>query len=288
MQTRPASMSDLRLQEIAYLMSNRAPDGARTYQSGFLAVNGYPGGEPMVSFATERSSQVERLLLRPRSIGSLMTGLFFVDALVERGLKVPELIFPCVLGARQDRINPAGDFLFTAKSVAKEINARNFPRVTVIDPHSDVTTALIDRCRPVHYGPAAKYAAVVAPDAGAEKRASRIAKIMGVPVIRAWKSRDVATGKITGFGMEPTNLAPGSTVVVIDDICDGGGTFIGLADCLDEAGLRADLFVSHGIFSQGAAALLARYESVICTDSLVGIPDGVTVIPVCSDLLQGK
>jgi len=75
---------------------------------------------------------------------------------------------------------------------------------------------------------------------------------------------------------------------VVDDICDGGGTFIGLADLLDERAMRADLYVTHGLFSQGTEKLVQRYsEHVICTDSIeheLTLP-GVHVIPVCSNLL---
>jgi ribose-phosphate pyrophosphokinase len=267
--------------EILYLTSD-------TNEVKSVRVSQYPDGMPIVDRMLSFRS-VERVLLRPSSFSAFVTAMFWVDALVDRGYKAPELVLPFVPGARQDHLNDSGDYLFTAKSVAKMINARRFPRVTVVDPHSEVTPALIERCETVSAAdcfPKASYSAVISPDAGAEKRAGAVAKKLEVPLFHAWKKRDVATGKISGFGVEP--LPPGiGRVLVVDDICDGGGTFLGLKDQLGL--VQADLFVTHGIFSAGTAALRSRYGYILTTDSIIGDPrDGVTVIPVCESLLKGE
>jgi ribose-phosphate pyrophosphokinase len=227
----------------------------------------------------------EAILLRPQSLGALMAALFWVDAIRERGWAVPRLVLPNICGARQDRVNPSGDFLFTAKSVARELNARHFPSVTVLDPHSDVAPALIDRCRVVPATFAGEgYVGVIAPDGGAEKRASRIALALGVPLYHAWKSRDVTTGAISAFGVQP--LSAGHYLVA-DDLCDAGGTFLGLAGELAKHGVTADLYVTHGLFTKGTDALLNSFRAVFCTDSTLGAKQGITVLPRCMDLLRG-
>ncbi|HWA29061.1 MAG TPA: phosphoribosyltransferase family protein [Lacunisphaera sp.] len=254
-----------------------------------LQISAYPDGMPLVKDELPSDAPF-KALVRPRSLASFMAFLFWYDALGERGGAGIDLVLPFVPGARQDRLNPRGDFLFTVKSVAELLNSRGFNRITVLDPHSEVTPALIDRCHVVSAAdcidpPVGKYAAVVSPDAGAEKRASAVAKKLGVPILHAWKLRDLTTGELTGFGMEPTHLPLDSLVLVVDDICDGGGTFIGLADELDRAGLKAHLWVTHGIFSKGTAPLLARFRHVYCTDSVDGPRDGIIEIPVCKRLL---
>ena len=255
--------------------------GARN--SGTLAIQSYPMGEPLVH---DPGEPPHRILLKPKSMLDLMGGLFFVDALAERGYPVPELVLPFVPGARQDRLNSSGDYLFTAKSVSKEINMRHFPKVIVVDPHSEVASGLIDRCEPVHAScfKTDEYGAVVSPDAGAEKRAMAFAKFLGVQLIHGWKSRDVATGKISGFGMEYI-LDLKKKVLVVDDICDGGGTFIGLSEVMRERGIKADLFVTHGLFTQGTEALLLRYGSIACTDTVDANRPGVNVLNICQQLL---
>ena len=259
-----------------------------------IPIRNYPSGEPLIGFNSGGEGNVERVLLKPMAMLDFMAGLFFVDAIAERGHPTPALVLPFVPGARQDRLNVAGDFLFTAKSVAKEINARCFPSVTILDPHSEVMPALIDRCRVVHADRClalplgyADYRAVISPDAGAEKRASAVARLLGVPLLHAWKTRDVATGAISGFGLEPTFGAVVSPALVVDDICDGGGTFVGLAQILSARGIGADLFVTHGLFTQGTSKLLEHYGNIFCTDSVDVERPGVTVIEVCSRLLEG-
>ncbi len=257
-----------------------------------IALNCYPDGMPLLGFPYR--SEIERLMLRPHSFGAFFSALFWVDALAARGNAVPELILPNVPGARQDRLNASGDYLFTLRSVAQAINARKFPQVTVIDPHSDAAPALIERCRIVSAAdcinpPANKYAAVVSPDGGAEKRTGAVARKLGVPMVHAWKSRDVTTGKISGFGLEHAADVPvGSLALVVDDICDGGGTFLGLADCLDAAGLKAHLWTTHGLYTQGTSELLKRYGHLYCTDSTLAGRVGVIEVDICTRLLKGN
>jgi len=255
----------------------------------------YPSGEPLVAWS---GFGPPRVLVRATTPDVLMSALFWIDALGERtGTPPPELVLPFIPGARQDRLNDSGDFLFTAKSVAREISARKFPRVIVVDPHSDVAPALIDRCHVIHADscvspPAGKYAAVISPDGGAEKRAGRVARKLGVPLLHAWKTRDVTDGKISGFGCEPLTLPPSSRVLVVDDICDGGGTFVGLADAMTlqtaQSGPRVkrDLYVTHGLFTKGTADLLSRFDHVYCTDSVNADRPGVIEVKVCEGLLK--
>lgn len=251
-----------------------------------VTVERYPGGEPLVR---ERNVPVA-MLLRPKRLTTFFAALWWVDALAERGIPAPRLVLPYAPGARQDRMNASGDVLFTAKSVAREINLRSFPKVTVFDPHSDVIAGLIDRCTVVHADifPArsASYDGVIAPDAGAEKRASLVAQRLGVELYRGWKERDVTTGALKGFGVQM--LGALCHYLVVDDICDGGGTFLGLAERIDSLGATADLYTSHGLYTQGTDALLRAFPRVFCTDSTLGAKPGVTVFPIALSLLRGR
>jgi ribose-phosphate pyrophosphokinase len=208
-----------------------------------------------------------------------MAGLMLAHAYKERRSPIPYLILPCIPGARQDRLNDTGDFLFTTKYFAKLINDLGFAKVVVVDPHSEVSQGMIDHCEVfqpwertfiIDSLKANSYAAVVAPDAGAEKRAKEWSWWLGVPVIHAWKNRDIATGKITGFGHEPVSIdLIGKRLLVVDDICDAGGTFIGLGERLKQSDVTVDLFVTHGLFSKGVRPLLKVFERVFTTDTIL-------------------
>lgn len=251
----------------------------------YINVDQYPSGEPVVRADTKG---IDRVMLRPRSMTSLMGGLFFIESILERGNPAPELILPYVPGSRMDRLlhTPGSDMLLTAKSVAGLINRLALPRVTILDPHSNVISGLIDNCHVYRYQDFKldNYDCIIAPDAGASDRCNLLAAHLGIPVFHAWKKRDPVTGQITGFGVQ-TGIDSGWNVLVYDDICDGAGTFLGLADILPTA--LCDLFVTHGFFTKGTVELKKRFRNVTCTDSVVIPRQNVHVVPICELLLRG-
>lgn len=252
----------------------------------------YPGGEPIIKH-DENFQGIENILLRPRSLNSFMACIFWIEALQMRQGSGINLILPYVPGSRQDRLNDSGDYLFTAKSIANILNRVYLKSLTIVDNHSDVFPALMNcKVNNIHIDHIIQsysnnWKAVLAPDAGARKRAEAFAKFFKLPVYQGWKTRDIETGAIKGFGAEEFTIEPGK-VVIVDDICDGGGTFMGLVDVLDQRNIAADLFVSHGIFSQGTSKLLDRFEHIFCTDSILTDHTGINVTDISIQLLRKK
>jgi ribose-phosphate pyrophosphokinase len=110
------------------------------------------------------------------------------------------------------------------------------------------------------------YGGVIAPDKGAHDRAEQMADALGLDVTYGSKVRDVATGRLSDFEI---TVEPGKHYLVVDDICDGGGTFIGLGEKIREQGAFADLYVTHGIFSKGTTELKKIYKNIYTTDSRI-------------------
>ena len=55
-------------------------------------------------------------------------------------------------------------------------------------------------------------------------------------------------------------------MLIVDDLCDAGGTFIGSAQVLRDAGARSvSLYVTHGVFSKGVENLLNNGIDAIYT-----------------------
>ena len=173
--------------------------------------------------------------------------------------------------ARQDRVCNEGESL-SIKVFASLINSCNFYKVNILDPHSDVTPALINNCVITEsYKLLKKNLSdyyIVAPDAGAYKKAHKWAeKFQAKGVITANKIRDVRTGNIMGVKIDQDVL--GLKLLVVDDICDGGRTFTELAECIVEAE-KLELFVTHGIFSKGIKQLTGYYDHIYTTNSFHG------------------
>lgn len=144
-------------------------------------------------------------------------------------------------------------------------------RVHLIEPvqvaYSAIATAAINR--EAGDDPSAWYDLVLAPDEGARGRASEMAAALGgIPVGVAVKERDPATGRILNLSYDFPEDMLNANVLVVDDICDGGGTFILLASTFPE-GVTADLWVTHGGFTKGVAGTgLDRYRTIFTSASL--------------------
>lgn len=247
-----------------------------------LSIGTYPDNTPVVNLdkAWETVARDGNLFMtvRPESLNEFVAAMFVADSFAERGVRIKSLVIPCIPGARQDRLKSEGDWLFTLKSVAGMINARGFDHVVTLDPHSLATTALIDRLIVADLRMPALmvnaglplgtvYDGIIAPDLGASKRAQDVAKQFNVPTIQAGKTRDPETNKLSGFKFYD-ELKPGH-YLVSDDLCDAGGTFVGLAQEASKVyGVTMDLFVTHGLFTQGTSTLFQHYNRIFATDSV--------------------
>lgn len=151
------------------------------------------------------------------------------------------------------------------KCFAKIINDLNFNNVCIDDPHSDVAEALINNIlirkqyECLHkvnkkYNIKGNYDYIISPDGGALKKIYDCSKLFNLPVIEASKHRDVTTGQITHTSVNNGNIdLTNKSVLICDDIIDGGRTFIELAKVLKEDlnVKTVDLYATHGLFSKG-------------------------------------
>ncbi len=244
----------------------------------------FPGGEPHVNVDQPGVVAGRHLLIDSRigSFNDFGTMLVAADAMERLGAASVSLFCPYLPGARQDRGAP-----LTAAVYARLLNSAGFAHVVAVDPHSWVMPALVERLTIV---PAEAVVPVellggddivlVCPDAGATKRVEAVADRFGLPVLYGRKHRDPATGKLSGFSCDP--VPDGATAVVIDDICDGGGTFLGLADALGLPRERLRLWTTHGIYSHGTDILRQRFGTIACTDSFPGAAEADLVVPLAT------
>lgn len=160
------------------------------------------------------------------------------------------LFMPYIGHARMDRVKTEKD-VFTLKFFCEMINSMNFITVNVLDAHSDVSLALLDRVQQLDTFKYVNQAiedigtedlVIFFPDAGAHKRYN----YHEFPSTYGIKSRDWETGRIESLEIANPELVKGKKVLIIDDICSYGGTFLRSADALKEAGAEeVYLYVSH-------------------------------------------
>ena len=209
-----------------------------------------------------------------------LVGLIYLTRhLQSHGIKDIHLYMPYIPNARQDRVKSDED-VFTLKYFAEIINSLHFTSVRVLDPHSSVSEALIDRI--VIDTPKSNIEKVIEkiqsedarlimfyPDEGAMKRYSGMIER---PFTFGIKKRDWATGDIQGLevaGM--TELVKGSDILIVDDISSRGGTFFFSARALKDMGAgNIYLYISHceNTILEGEVLKSGLIKKVFTTDSI--------------------
>jgi len=260
-------------------------------QIGFKP-SAFPDGQQSITLDLTTISDLESsctIRSRLNSFRDLELIICATAALREVGMERIHLYIPYCLGGRSDIKFEEGGLNYIKSVIAPIINLQRFTSVTVMDPHSIALENWIDNFKKLYNSYLAKWAIkdlsseggdfkLVSPDAGALKKIFSTAKSIGYKdkVIVAEKVRDLPTGKIihTHVPLEGTN--PTDNFIIIDDICDGGRTFVEIAKTIKSHVWTRDeyfkgkiyLIVTHGIFSAGFEELGNYFDGIYSTNSI--------------------
>lgn len=187
--------------------------------------------------------------------------LFFIKALADvlhhNGYDIVHLTIPCLFGQRSD-LRFTENQSFDLGLIADVINSCNFTSVSILDPHSAISLALIKNSKglgvesyvsDVLYDiersfltPNEDKITLVSPDAGAYKKVFKLASDFEAPLVAAVKFRDLKGNISLNF----TGDVKGKNCLIVDDLCSRGGTFIQLAQQLKDAGCeKIFLYITH-------------------------------------------
>lgn len=201
-----------------------------------------------------------------------------VDALRKAGAEKISLKIPYFPYSRQDRRCHVGEG-HALKVLANYINSLNFNAVCTDDAHSDVLDTLVDRlinrsildcsyALPFHEF-------IVAPDAGASKKLVEhrcVKEYKTSKLLVGEKMRD-GQGKIFQLYINGARDVAGKTVCVMDDLCDGGATFLAVADVLEQFRPKElNLYVTHGFFTKGFDELMKRFNKIYTHNLKTTVP----------------
>jgi len=224
------------------------------------------------------------------------------QALKEVGVQRIRLYIPYCTGARSDRKFMEGGINYVKHVIAPIINSQGYEQVIIMDPHSDVLEACINNFVKVDNIRLAEFTfkdyflskgfetwsnsnfqnvRLVSPDAGALKKVFHVADKFGYKndIVIASKHRNLETGKID-FTNVPMSLNDADKdVFIFDDIGDGFGTFINIANEIEEKRkLSSDvhpsqhgknyLVVTHSIQEIGLKRALNVFDKIYTTNSI--------------------
>jgi ribose-phosphate pyrophosphokinase len=103
------------------------------------------------------------------------------------------------------------------------------------------------------------------PDAGAQDRYKGLVG-EAFNVLTGKKKRDSQTGKLSGFEIN-SGVRKSDNIIIWDDLCDAGGTFIGQYNVLKELGYKKiGLYTTHGLYTKGLAPL-SMFDFIWSTNS---------------------
>jgi ribose-phosphate pyrophosphokinase len=263
------------------------------YNEVFFSNRIYSGGELHFEILDDFNDKLKGHTIITNQIKSsddVMMIALATDALRRKGIKDISLFIPYVPYARQDRVCNSGES-FSLKVFANIINSLRFKSVYGVDVHSDVTSALIENfvnIKPHIYikhvikniistGQKAHDISgglvLISPDAGANKKVNEFRDnfYKDMKIVYCNKKRDTKTGELNNFEVFCNDLT-NKNCLIIDDICDGGRTFIGIAKELKKKNAKnLYLYTTHGIYSQGLTELSENFNGIYSTDSFTDL-----------------
>jgi ribose-phosphate pyrophosphokinase len=256
-------------------------------------ISQYPDGQQSVSIEYFDSTQSVQISSRMNSFRDVELIICANQVLKEYGVKNIELYVPYFIGGRSDRKFGEGQTNYLKNVICPIINSQGFNKVIVLDPHSDVLEACLNNFEKINnfslVDEALSYlikedddnkVAIISPDAGALKKIYDVVKHFGISnVTTASKVREMSTGTILRTELPTMDLRGIEHIIVIDDICDGGRTFIELAKAIKEiTEIPIYLIVTHGIFSAGYDELGKYFSGVYTTNSIKDIDTNITLV----------
>lgn len=234
----------------------------------------FPGGEVNIRLPEGLKAPMDIIAWTESSDDVMALALTF-DALRRHyGAAVKtQLTIPYYPYARQDRVCSTGEALskevfFKMITTACHCNFTSYD----VHSHSDKVRSIglisiLNTIDPTF----TKDTILIAPDAGSTVKVQNVADYYKLPMLQGYKIRDPKTGELSGFDIEDPNMdLSDKHLVILDDICDGGGTFVGLAAVI-KAKLNPkslSLYVTHGIFSRGFTALEEHFDMIYTTDTI--------------------
>lgn len=247
----------------------------------------YPGGELQVRLLPDQLETIRGTVNAHVTAhiqnGDIMELALLTDALgniEDHHWHYAHLHLPYLPYGRADRRFVEGDS-FGLSAFGYMLSALMYDKVTTVDVHSRVAADHItnfENYPPEIYinraandiqkeYPENSDLTILLPDQGASRYKL---DFIGLPIVQGNKVRDAGTGKLSGFVVPKIKTR---NVLIVDDICDGGGTFVGLANAFPKGSpYRLFLYVTHGLFSKGYTNLFEHFTKIYTTDSILNRP----------------
>jgi ribose-phosphate pyrophosphokinase len=271
--------------EMAVLAGDANPDLAheiaRLCRASIIPVTigAFADGETRIRIEGE-VADLDLYIIQPTSAPTnerLMTLTLLAEAARSAGALRVTAVVPYFGYARQDVRKSAGEPR-SARLAARLLGLAGVDRIVVLELHSPALESAFDvpvihvqadeSMLPVLRSWEVADLVIVAPDAGGLKRAQRYAAALGSPLAVVAKSR---AGPDVAAALQVLGEVGGRTCLIVDDMASTGGTIVGAAQALLQAGARQiDALFVHAVMAPGALERIcaASVRRIVTTDSI--------------------
>lgn len=196
------------------------------------------------------------------------------DIMRRNGLRY-DLYIPYLIGSRCDRLFSYNQSI-TIDIVINLLRELNCNKIEILDPHSSRSLDSINCIYKCNWSIINQLHIhkenIALPDEGSIDRFKSSPSnyfIDDVSFIYCSKIRDQKTNKLSGFRIDRYDTyIKDKPIYLVDDLCDGGGTFLGLAEKLRELNpVSLNLVVTHAIQTDGLSKVSKVYDKVYITNS---------------------
>lgn len=249
----------------------------------------FPDGESHIKLEDINRKEKVIVICRITNANDLFILMQVGDILNRQGVIFSLQIF-YLMSMRMDRVI-SFDEAYSLNIVTSIINNMNPESVSILEAHSaKVGELLKEYWGDIRYTtPNFTGYLPVLPDEGALDRYD----FMGSDTLICKKVRDSSTGELSGFSIKNPELLKDerykdAPLIVLDDLCDGGGTFVGIANEIKkiDRNRKLAIHVVHMVNVKGIDNLSKHYDEVYFTnsycnwDTIIDLPANVRVIKV--------
>ena len=195
-----------------------------------------------------------------------------------------------LMSMRMDRVIDFNE-AYSLNVVASMIKSLNPTSISVMHPHSSKTLKLLNAndSLPSHVNASNlcnDKIQICFPDNGAYVRyIGSYASLTNKPILVGCKKRNLETGKIESIDILNPGDYCGCDIMVVDDLCDAGGTFMGIHQAIKKIDNNAKVSISlvHMVNERGIENLSRTFDKVYFTNTYKNwenLPDNCTMFDV--------
>lgn len=253
------------------------------------SISRFPDGEIQITLGEINHKDKVQVVCRITSADELFILMQVCDVLRRHGVLFYISIY-YLMSMRMDRVM---DFNrpFSLSIVLNVLENLGAGQIEVFSPHSEecfyrgknTMFTELHVFEDIDYPDLSNYQ-ILLPDAGAKERYSYLS--YSNPITCS-KVRDLATGKITEIKVDNSENITDKPIVILDDLCDGGRTFIEIAKAIRaiKPNVELNISVDHMVNPKGIENLSKNFNHVWFTNSYKDwqnevLPENVTVIGI--------